>query len=76
MEGTSSPNTKKCKAIYASLIERFGNEIAVLIDAPVREIRAVHPTVADAISALRDGTVILHPGGGGQYGTFSLTGSR
>jgi uncharacterized protein (TIGR00375 family) len=72
MEGTSSPNTKKCKAIYAEFIARFGNEIAVLIDAPVTEIRAVHPRVADAISALRDGTVTLHPGGGGQYGTFSL----
>jgi PHP family Zn ribbon phosphoesterase len=72
MEGTSSPNTKKCKAIYAEFIGRFGNEIAVLIDAPVGEIRAVHPKVADAISALRNGTVTLHPGGGGKYGTFSL----
>jgi len=72
MEGTSSPNTKKCKAIYTEFIGRFGNEIAVLIDAPVGEIRAVHPKVADAISALRNGTVTLHPGGGGKYGTFSL----
>jgi uncharacterized protein (TIGR00375 family) len=72
MEGTSSPNTKKCKAIYASLIGTFGNEIAVLIDVPVGEIRAIHPKVADAIAALRNGTVTLHPGGGGKYGTFSL----
>lgn len=72
MEGASSPNTKKCKAIYAKFIETFGNEIAVLIDVPVAEIRAVHPKVAAAIEALRDGTVTLHPGGGGKYGTFSL----
>jgi uncharacterized protein (TIGR00375 family) len=72
MEGTSSPNTKKCKAIYASFIEAFGNEIAVLIDVPIADIRAVHPKVADAIHALRSGNVILHPGGGGKYGTFSL----
>jgi uncharacterized protein (TIGR00375 family) len=72
MEGASSPNTKKCKGIYASFISAFGNEIAVLIDVPVAEIRAIHPNVADAISALRTGTVILHPGGGGKYGTFSL----
>lgn len=72
MEGTSSPNTKKCKAIYATFIETFGNEIAVLIDVPVSEIRAVHPKVADAIAALRNETVVLHPGGGGKYGTFSL----
>ncbi len=55
MENVSSPNTKKCKAIYASLISTFGNEIAVLIDVPVAEIRAVHPKVADAIAALRVG---------------------
>jgi uncharacterized protein (TIGR00375 family) len=72
MEGTSSPNTKKCRAVYASLIGTFENEIAVLIDAPVAEIRAVHPGVAEAVAALREGTVTLHPGGGGKYGTFSL----
>jgi PHP family Zn ribbon phosphoesterase len=38
----------------------------------VSEIRTIHPKVADAIGALRDGTVTLHPGGGGKYGTFSL----
>ena len=72
VEGTSSPNTKKCKAIYGKFIETFGNEIAVLIDVPVTEIRKIHPKVADAIAALRNETVILHPGGGGKYGTFSL----
>ncbi|HEX3002505.1 MAG TPA: endonuclease Q family protein [Methanoregula sp.] len=72
MEGASSPNTKKCKAIYSRFIETFGNEIAVLIDVPVPEIRALHPKVADAVQALRSGTVVLHPGGGGKYGTFSL----
>jgi uncharacterized protein (TIGR00375 family) len=72
MENASSPNTKKCKAIYTQFIKTFGNEIAVLIDIPVAEIRAVHPKVANAIEALRNGTVTLHPGGGGKYGTFSL----
>jgi uncharacterized protein (TIGR00375 family) len=72
MENVSSPNTKKCKAIYASFISTFGNEIAVLIDAPVADIRAVHLKVGDAIDALRSDKIILHPGGGGKYGTFSL----
>ena len=70
-EQASSPNTKKCRAVYSSLTAAFKNEIAVLIDVPVAEIRAVHPKVADAIAALRNGTVTLHPGGGGKYGTFS-----
>lgn len=72
MENASSPNTKKCREIYSSFISTFGNEIAVLIDTPVPEIRAIHGKVADAITALRAGTVTLIPGGGGKYGTFSL----
>jgi uncharacterized protein (TIGR00375 family) len=73
MEGASSPNTKKCKAIYSSFISTFENEIAILIDVPIAELRPLHPKVADAISALRSGTITLHPGGGGKYGTFSLS---
>ena len=72
MEGASSPNTKKCRMIYTRFIETFGNEIAVLTDIPVSEIRNIHPGVGGAITALRNGTVTLHPGGGGKYGTFSL----
>ena len=72
MEGTSSSRTKKCISLYEQFIAVFGNEIEVLINAPVTDICAIHPKVADAISALRSGTVTLHPGGGGKYGTFSL----
>jgi uncharacterized protein (TIGR00375 family) len=72
VEGASSPNTKKCKEIYASFIGTFENEIAILVDIPLAEIQAVHPGVAEAISALRENRVVLHPGGGGKYGTFSL----
>ena len=72
VEGVSSPKTKKCRAIYDAFIAAFGNEIDVLLTIPVPEIRAVHPKVADAVSALRENRVVLHPGGGGKYGTFSL----
>lgn len=71
VENTSSPYTKQCRRIYASFIGAFGNEIAVLVNAPVPEIRAVHAKVGDVIEALRTGKVTLHPGGGGKYGTFS-----
>jgi len=72
MEKASSPNTKRCKSIYASLTGAFGNEIAVLLDVPIETIREIHAPVAQAIHALRSGAVTLHPGGGGRYGTFSL----
>jgi len=72
IEGVSSPQTKKCRAIYNEFILTFGNEIDILISAPLSEIRVIHPGVSDAIAALRENRVILHPGGGGKYGTFSL----
>ena len=61
MENASSPNTKKCKAIYSSFISTFGNEIAVLIDAPVAEIRTIHAKVADAIDSPADRDRNPHP---------------
>jgi uncharacterized protein (TIGR00375 family) len=72
IEGASSPHTKKCQKIYDSFIGTFENEIDVLINTPLDEIFHVHPGVAKAIDALRNGRVILHPGGGGKYGTFSF----
>jgi uncharacterized protein (TIGR00375 family) len=71
VERTSSPATKKCSTIYDSFITTFGNEIDVLIDVPVSEISEVHSGVARAIDALRHNRVVLHPGGGGKFGTFS-----
>jgi uncharacterized protein (TIGR00375 family) len=75
VEGTSSPSTKKCRAVYESFITAFGNEIEVLVTTPIAEIRSVHKGVADAINALRSGRVTLIPGGGGKYGTFSYQNS-
>ena len=70
--GVSSPHTRKCRSIYECFISTFGNEIEVLINAPIPEIRTIHAETSDAIEALRSGHVTLHPGGGGKYGTFSL----
>ena len=70
--GTSSPHTAKCRRLYGELITAFGTEIAVLVDVPVGEIREVHAAVADAVDALRSGRLVLHPGGGGRYGSFSF----
>ncbi|HVP94159.1 MAG TPA: endonuclease Q family protein [Methanoregulaceae archaeon] len=68
----SSTRTKKALALYNELITMFGNEINVLTSSPVSEIRVVHPETAEAIDAFRTNRILLHPGGGGQYGTFTL----
>ncbi len=70
--GACSPATKKCTALYGSLLETFGDEITILVSAPVPEIAAAHAGVGNAVGAFRSGEVILHPGGGGRYGSFSL----
>jgi PHP family Zn ribbon phosphoesterase len=72
IEGTSSTRTKKCTALYERFISTFGNEIEVLINTPLADLRTIHGKTADVIETLRRGHVILHPGGGGKYGTFSL----
>jgi len=70
--GTSSPNTKKVATLYGSFLSAFGNEIRVLVDVPVEELRELHPGAGDAIARLRTGRVRLFPGGGGRYGRFSF----
>jgi uncharacterized protein (TIGR00375 family) len=72
IEGASSPHTKKCQAIYNSFISTLGNEIEVLVNAPLTEIYSVNSRVGEAIENLRAGRVTLYPGGGGKYGTFSF----
>ncbi|MDN7025158.1 endonuclease Q family protein [Methanoculleus sp. FWC-SCC1] len=70
--GTCSPTTRKCIALYETLLETLGDEIAILVSIPVPEIAAVHAGVGSAIGALRSGQLTLHPGGGGRYGSFSF----
>ncbi len=70
--GVSSPNTKKAKALYDAFLDRFENEIFVLLYAEEAEMADVSPAVASAVMAMREGRVILYPGGGGKYGGFAF----
>ncbi|RXE57187.1 histidinol phosphatase [Methanoculleus taiwanensis] len=70
--GVASPLTKRCSSLYDDFLAVFGSEITVLAAASAGEIREVHPAVGDAVDALRNGRVTLHPGGGGRYGSFSF----
>jgi uncharacterized protein (TIGR00375 family) len=64
-------NTKGVQGIWNTLIERYGSEVAVLVDADIRD-SGVDERVIDAIIAFREGKVKVHPGGGGQYGRVEL----
>ncbi len=72
-KGVRSPNTKTVAKIWDDLVSKIGDEVAVLVDTPLEDIeKATEEKVSSAISAFREGRVILHPGGGGQYGSLEI----
>jgi len=74
--GHNSPNTKTVSKIWNELITNFDNEVNVLVDTSIDDISKVtEKRVTQAIKAFREGRVILHPGGGGQYGHVELPGT-
>jgi uncharacterized protein (TIGR00375 family) len=73
VKGVSSPNTKTVSRLWDDLVSNLGDEVEVLVDVDLREIEKVtEDSVSLAISAFRQGRVILHPGGGGQYGSVEI----
>jgi uncharacterized protein (TIGR00375 family) len=70
--GVTGTNTKGVQGIWNTLIERYGNEVAVLVDADIKN-SGVDERVINAIIAFREGRVKVHPGGGGQYGRVELS---
>lgn len=65
--------TRKVAEPYQKLIAHFGNEFAVLLDAPLEQIQqVVHAKVARAILLNRAGQVPVKPGYDGVYGEAYL----
>jgi uncharacterized protein (TIGR00375 family) len=68
----SSTRTRACSLLMDRFIALCGNEIQALTVTPVAELAAVNHEVALAIDSFRSGRVLLSPGGGGRYGSFSF----
>ncbi len=72
--GVSSPFTQKVWCIYNLLVERFGNEYAVLMDASKRTLsKSVEDRIAEAIVRVREGQVKVIPGYDGVYGKLVIS---
>jgi uncharacterized protein (TIGR00375 family) len=71
--GTDSPATQAVWRNYNLLIEHFGDEYSVLIDASLDALtKVVDVSMAQAIVKVRDGTAKVTPGYDGVYGRLDL----
>ena len=69
-------NTKRVRTAYMSLVETFGSEMKVLIDAPTSDLAYALPThgpkLAEGIGRVRSGNIHIEPGFDGQFGVVKV----
>lgn len=71
--GQRSPFTQTVTKRWIELVSAFCSEIRVLLDVDVEYLKKITaPAIADAIQAFREEKIIIHPGGGGQYGIIEF----
>ena len=66
-------NTKKVTETYFRILAALGNELSILMKAPISDIKIVaEPLLAKAIQRMRVGNVKIKPGFDGEYGKLLL----
>jgi uncharacterized protein (TIGR00375 family) len=67
--GTNLVSSRKVWGAYNRLVEAFGSEYRVLLEAGQGEMaRLVDPKIAEAVARVREGRVKMQPGFDGEYG--------
>jgi uncharacterized protein (TIGR00375 family) len=66
-------SSKKVQKLYQQILENIGNEFDILLDASLEDVAQYGSTgIAQSISAMRFGNVILIPGYDGVYGSIKF----
>jgi uncharacterized protein (TIGR00375 family) len=64
---------KKCWEIYDNLIDRFGNELKIMMEIDRKELAKADPKLVDIIIANREGKLKIKPGYDGVYGRVEFS---
>lgn len=67
--------TKTVQNIWQNLVDNFADEINVLINEDISNIKKIDSKVSEAIEAFRNNTIDITPGGGGKYGEINFKSS-
>lgn len=67
-QGLENVLSKSVQSKWKDFVERFDNEIAVLVDVPASELTEFDSEIGKFILAFRNKWVHFSPGGGGEYG--------
>jgi uncharacterized protein (TIGR00375 family) len=71
---TKSRSSQRVQKEYSILIKKFGNEINILIDEDLENLKKqkVMPAIVEGIKRVREGKLSINPGFDGQYGTVKV----
>jgi uncharacterized protein (TIGR00375 family) len=72
--GVKSRSSQKVQNEYSNLIKNIGNELYILLDAPLSKIESatLNPLIAEGIKRVRAGNLIIKPGFDGEYGEIKI----
>ncbi|AEF96206.1 TIGR00375 family protein [Methanotorris igneus] len=65
--------TQTVNNLWEKFIEKYKNEINVLINADIEELKKINEDVGNTIELFREGKIYIYPGGGGEYGRIMKT---
>ena len=71
--GVASANNKKVQELYNKILSKIGNELFILMDAPIKDIeKMAGDLIAEGVRRMRSGEVTIAAGYDGEYGKITL----